>query len=96
VKGAVVSDWLQLNRGHELVVVEVVPRFEAGDVKVRLWVDGVVKRGRFVVEQFGRTYKEIRDIRGVSLVGCVSINVLVNSGSTHDLDAGCGGEVDAR
>jgi hypothetical protein len=78
------------------VVVAVVPRFEAGDVKVGLRVDGVVKRGRFVVEQFGRTYREIRDRRGVNFVGCVSINVLVNSGSTHDLGTGGGGEVNAR
>ena len=78
------------------MVVEVVPRCEAGDVKVGLRVDGVVKRGWFVVDQSGRTYREIRDRRGVSLVRCVSINVLVNSGSTHDLGAGCGGEVDAR
>jgi len=71
------------------VVVEVVPRCEAGDVKVGLWVDDVV-------DQFGRTYREIRNIREVSLVRCVSINVLVYSGSTHDLGAGCGGKVDAR
>jgi hypothetical protein len=78
------------------VTVAVVPSFEADDVKVDLRVDGVVKRGRFVVEQFGRTHREIRDRRGVNLVGCISINVLVKGGSTHDLGTGGEGEVNAR
>jgi hypothetical protein len=93
---AVVADWLQLHHGHELVVVAVVPSFEADDGKEDLRVDGVVKRGRFVVEQFGGTHREIRDRRGVDLVGCVSINVLVKGGSPHDPGTGDGGEANAR
>jgi hypothetical protein len=93
---AAVADWLQLHHGHELVVVAAVPSSEADDVKEDLRVDGVVRRGRLVVEQFGGTHRESRDRRGVDLVGCVSINVLVKGGSPHDPGAGGGGEVNAR
>jgi hypothetical protein len=88
---------LQLHQYHELVVLAAVPSSEADDVKEDLRVDGVVKRGRLVVEQFGKTHRESRDIRGVELARCVSVNVLDKGGSPHDdPGAGGGGEVNAR
>jgi hypothetical protein len=48
-----VAGWLELYHGHEFVVVTAVPSSEADDVKGGLWVYGVVKRGRLVVEQLG-------------------------------------------
>jgi hypothetical protein len=49
---------------HEVVVLAAVPSSEADDVE-EFRMDGVVKRARLVVEQFGGIYRKSRDRRGV-------------------------------
>ena len=87
-----VADWLQLHHGHELVVVAAVPSPEADDVKDGLWVDGVVKRSRLVVEQLGGIDGESRNRCGVDQAGSVNVNVLDKGGRVpttrvRDVDA---------